>query len=205
MMKKKNINLIFRDCEKFKCEARMGYILKLRDRKFELDLNHSARDDFERENPLKKAEELRLEDFKGISYGKNILEIDGRVFANADKQIAITLDDRLKQKNDCLKEDIENEYYSCRNKMDSKYAYVPYTLKEAVNRIKENEGPKEKIAWHTKELDQIIHRSNLINFLEEAKTIEDIKDVCIELGDNELQNIYYGMLYEEENCESEEE
>lgn len=202
---KKNVNLIFKDCEKFKCEASIGYILRTRDGNFELDLSYSAGSNFRTENPTKKVEYLRLEDFKGISYGKNVLEIDGRVFANANKQIAVTLEDRLKQKVDHLKEDLKEEYYSYRNKADSKYAYVPYTLEDAVNRIKESEGSKEKIEWHTKELDHIIHKNNLINFLEEAKTIEDIKDVCIELGDNELQNIYYGMLYEEENCECEEE
>ena len=89
--------------------------------------------------------------------------------------------------------------------MDSKYVYVPYNLEDAINRIKENKNTKEKIEWHNKELDQIIYKKNLVDFLEQAKTIEDIKDVCVELGDNELQNIYYGMLYEEENCECEEE
>lgn len=205
LLEKKNINLIFKDCEKFKCEAIISYFLRIRDRKFEIDLGYSAGSNFRLENPLKKADNLRLEDFKGISYGKNVLEIDGRVLANANKQIAITLDDRLKQKIDSLKEDIRDEYYSYRSKADSEYAYVPYTLEEAINRINENEDSKEKIAWNTKELDQIIHKSNLINFLEQAKTIEDIKEVCIELGDNELQSIYYGMLYEEENCECEEE
>ena len=58
--------------------------------------------------------------------------------------------------------------------------------------------------WHNKELDQIIYKKNLIDFLEQAKTVDDIKEVCVELGDNELQNIYYEMLYDEENSENEE-
>lgn len=202
IQEKKNLNLIFKDCEKFKSEARVSNIIKLANGKFDLNLSYNAGKNFEMENPEKKVRNLKLEDFKGISYGKNVLEVDGRVFANANKQIAITLEDRLKQKVDSLKEDIKEEYYNFRNKMDD---YVPYSLADTVKEIKEKEEQKEKIAWHNKELDEIIHKNNLINFLEQAKTIEDIKDVCIELGDNELQNIYYGMLYEEENYECEEE
>lgn len=202
---KKNVNLIFKDCEKFKCEAIISYFLRMRDNKFELNLNYNSGNNFKKENPLKKEEDLKLEDLKGISYGKKVIDIDGRVFTNINNQIVITLEDRLKQKVDFLKKDIKNEYYSFKDKMDSKYVYVPYNLEDAINRIKENKNTKEKIEWHNKELDQIIYKKNLVDFLEQAKTIEDIKDVCVELGDNELQNIYYGMLYEEENCECEEE
>ena len=60
------------------------------------------------------------------------------------------------------------------------------------------------MSWHNKELDQIIYKKNLIDFLEQAKTVDDIKEICVELGDNELQNIYYEMLYDEENSENEE-
>ncbi len=202
---KKSVNLIFKDCEKFKCEAIISYFLRMRDNKFELNLNYNSGNNFKKENPLKKEEDLKLEDLKGISYGKKVIDIDGRVFTNINNQIVITLEDRLKQKVDFLKKDIKNEYYSFKDKMDSKYVYVPYNLEDAINRIKENKNTKEKIEWHNKELDQIIYKKNLVDFLEQAKTIEDIKDVCVELGDNELQNIYYGMLYEEENCECEEE
>ncbi len=205
LREKKSVNLIFKNCEKFKCEAKTSDFLKIRDRKFKLDLGYGVDDNFEKENPTMKAKDLKLEDFRGISYGKNILDVDGRIFTNANKQIAITLDDRLKQKIDCLKEDIKEEYCSYRNKEESQYSYVPYTLESAISSIKDNENRKEKTTWHTKELDEIIHKNNLINLLEQAKTIEDIKEVCVELGDNELQNIYYGMLYEEENYEEEEE
>ena len=74
----------------------------------------------------------------------------------------------------------------------------------AIRKQEKNASSKEELAWYSKELEEIIYKSELINSLTEAKTIEDIKDVCIELGDNELQNIYYGMLYEEENEEENE-
>lgn len=204
LREKKNVNLIFKDCEKFKCEAKIGYILSLRDGKVNLDFGYGIRYSFEKENPLKQISDLKLEDFKGIAHGKNILEVDGRIFANANKQIAITLDDRLRQKIDFLKEDIEEKYCNYRRNMYPKDNSVPYSLEKAINCIEENKVSKKEIVWYTKELEEIIHKNNLINLLEEAKKIEDIKSICMELEDNELQNIYYGMLYEEENCEDEE-
>ena len=105
-----------------------------------------------------------------------------------------------------MKEDIKDEYYEYRSKVESKEnTYIPYSFQDVLNRINENKDSEEKPEWYSKEIEQIVRKNNLINFLEQAKTIEDIKDVCVELGDNELQNIYYGMLYEEENCECEEE
>lgn len=203
---KKSVNLIFKDCEKFKAEARIINFLKLQDSKIELDLGYCTIDNFKKENPGKEEKDLKIEDLKGISYSKNVLDINGRVLANADKQIAITLDDRLKQKIDIMKEDIKDEYYEYRNKVESKgNNYIPYSFSEVINRLKEYKDSKEKPEWYSKELENIIRKNNLINFLEQAKTIDDIKDVCVELGDNELQNIYYGMLYEEENYEEEEE
>ena len=132
------------------------------------------------------------------------MEIDSRVFDNIDNQIAITLEDRLKQKIDSLKQDITKEFQNYRNKIDLRYTYIPYTLQEAINLIKERENSENKMSWHNKELDQIIYKKNLIDFLEQAKTVDDIKEICVELGDNELQNIYYEMLYDEENSENEE-
>lgn len=198
---KKNVNLIFKDYEKFKCEAIISHFLRIKDRKCEINLDYKAGLEFNRANPSKNEDDLKVKNFKGISYGKNILEIDGRVFDSIDNQIAITLDDRLKQKIDSLKQDITAEFHNYRNKID---LYIPYTLQETINLIKERENSENKMPWHNKELDQIIYKKNLIDFLEQAKTVDDIKEVCVELGDNELQNIYYEMLYEEENSENEE-
>ena len=198
---KKNVNLIFKGYEKFKCEAIISHFLKIKDRKCEINLDYKAGLEFNRANPSKNEDDLKVKNFKGISYGKNILEIDGRVFDSIDNQIAITLDDRLKQKIDSLKQDITAEFHNYRNKID---LYIPYSLQETINLIKEHEKSENKLPWHNKELDQIIYKKNLIDFLEQAKTVDDIKEVCVELGDNELQNIYYEMLYEEENSENEE-
>ena len=198
---KKNVNLIFKGYEKFKCEAIISHFLKIKDRKCEINLDYKAGLEFNRANPSKNEDDLKVKNFKGISYGKNILEIDGRVFDSIDNQIAITLDDRLKQKIDSLKQDITAEFHNYRNKID---LYIPYSLQQTINLIKEHEKSENKLPWHNKELDQIIYKKNLIDFLEQAKTVDDIKEVCVELGDNELQNIYYEMLYEEENSENEE-
>ena len=201
---KKNVNLIFKDYEKFKCEAIISHFLRIKDRKCEINLDYKAGLEFNRANPSKNEDDLKVKNFKEISYGKNILEIDSRVFDNIDNQIAITLEDRLKQKIDSLKQDITKEFQNYRNKIDLRYTYIPYTLQEAINLIKERENSENKMSWHNKELDQIIYKKNLIDFLEQAKTVDDIKEICVELGDNELQNIYYEMLYDEENSENEE-
>lgn len=202
---KENVNLIFKDMEKFKSRSSMSYFLEYRNGKININLGHKEGKNFSNANPNKDIDMINLKNFKGLSYGRNILEIDNMALLNINMQIAMTLEDKLKQRIDFLKEDIKENYYEYRNKIETEIYNVPYTLEDAIYRIKNNAGAKEDIEWYNKELKEIIHKNNLINFLSEAKTIEDIKDVCVELGDNELQNIYYGLLYEEENCEENEE
>ena len=198
---KENVNLIFKDCEKFKSIANITDFFYFWDKKLEIKFEHDALKNFKNKNPLKKIDDLKLEDFKGISYGKNLLEVDGISLINIDKQSVISLDDRLKQKVDLLKEDIKEEYSNLYRKMHSKGISMPPILELAINDIEENKDSKRKFSWNTQELKDIIHKNSLINSLQQAKTSKDIKDICIELDDNELLNIYYGMLYEKEDLE----
>lgn len=205
---KENVNLLFNNMEKFKCRASIGHFLKYYDGIIKIDLGYQEGKNFTKANPYKSENDLKINNLVGISYGKNVLEIDKMALSNINMQIAISLEDRLKLRINYLKEDIENQYYEYRNNIQASVYDVPYTLKESIDRIREQEknaGSKEELAWYREELEEIIYKRELINSLTEAKTIEDIKDVCIELGDNELQNIYYGLLYEEENFEEDEE
>ena len=204
---KENVNLIFNNMEKFRCRASIGNFLKYYDGVIKIDLEYHERKNFAKANPYKSENDLKINNLVGISYGKNVLEIDRMALSNINMQIAISLEDRLKLRINYLKEDIENQYYKYRDNIKMSVYDVPYTLEESIAYIRKQEknaSSKEELAWYSKELEEIIYKSELINSLTEAKTIEDIKDVCIELGDNELQNIYYGMLYEEENEEENE-
>lgn len=146
---------------------------------------------------------FELQDLKGLMYGKSFFEINSENLMNIDKQIAISLEDRLAQRIDLLKDEIENEYSNYRRKNEREYYDMPYTMENVVK--KELNCSEEKPKWFTKEVQEMSHKYKMLNYLQKAQTIEEIKEVCVELGDNELQNIYYGMKYEEEDYEEEEE
>lgn len=145
---------------------------------------------------------FKIQDLKGLMYGKNFFEINSENLMNIDKQIAISLEDRLEQRIDCLKDEIKDEYSKYRYKNEREYYDMPYSMEDVIK--KELNFSEEKPKWFTKEVQEMSHEYKLLNYLQKAQTIEEIKEVCVELGDNELQNIYYGMKYEEEDYEEEE-
>jgi len=210
---KETINLIFDNAEKFKCRAGIGHFLRYYDGVIEISLGYQEGKSFEKANPGKREEELKINNLIGLSYGRNILEIDNMALANIDMQIAISPEDRLKLRTDILKNDIEKNIVKHLSKLYEK-GYKPHSLEEAINEIKnlddENkkikdgilEGPeKEYPLWYSKELKELFYKYDLVNYLKTSQTLEEIKEICVELEDNELKEIYYSLLCEEGSLE----
>ena len=61
---KKNVNLIFKGYEKFKCEAIISHFLRIKDRKCEINLDYKAGLEFNRANPSKNEDDLKVKNFK---------------------------------------------------------------------------------------------------------------------------------------------
>lgn len=147
-------------------------------------------------------DKFKIQDLRGLIYGKNFFEINVTNLMNISKQISISFEDRLQQRIDYLKNEIESEYTIYRAENERNYYDMPYSMNDIVKVMLDNDEDKPK--WFTKEIKQMGYKYNLLNYLEEAQTIEKVETVCVELGDNELQNIYYGMCGKKENFEEDE-
>jgi len=141
-------------------------------------------------------DKFKIQDLKGLMYGKNFFEINTINLMNIDKQIATSFEDRLQQRIDILKDEIQEEYSNYRYKNGVEYYEMPYSIDDMVRKVSNCE--KEDLKWFTKEVEEMNHTYQLLSYLEKSQTIEEIKEICEELGDNELQKIYYGMKDEEE-------
>lgn len=216
MKEKETINVIFKDMEKFKSRAYIGNFLRYYDGVVEISLGYQEGNNFKRANPGKKEEDLKITNLTGISYGRNVLEIDNMALANIDMQIAITPEDRLKQRIEKLKEEIEEKFNKYMRELPEEY-YKVYYLKDAINQIKnidkENQEIKDGILeetereypiWYKQELNEIFYKYNLANSLENCKTLDAIKEICVELEDKELKEIYYSLLNGEGNIQENE-
>lgn len=212
---KKSVNMLLKDCEKFKINPHISSFLEFRGNKVALNLSYNEEKWFEKENPGRDPKDLKLDDIKGLSYSKEVLELNPEDFKDLEKQIAITPEDKLLFKIDNLKNKLEDEYTEI--KIANRWN-IPYSIQEALNEITKIdlrnsqreagnlEGEIEKYPdYYSEELEDIFRRYDLINQLNQAETLEDIKEITRELGDNELQKIYYELLDDEENEEEEDE
>ena len=53
-------------------------------------------------------------------------------------------------------------------------------------------------------MNEIFYKYNLANSLENCKTLDAIKEICVELEDKELKEIYYSLLNGEGNIQENE-
>lgn len=212
---KKSVNMLLKDCEKFKINPHISSFFDFKGNKVALNLSYNEEKWFEKENPGRDPKDLKLDDIKGLSYSKEVLELNPEDFKDIEKQIAITLEDKLLFKIDNLKNELEDEYTEI--KIANRWN-IPYSIREALNEITKIdlrnsqreagnlEGEIEKYPdYYSEKLEDIFRRYDLINQLNQAETLEDIKEITRELGDNELQKIYYELLDDEENAEEEDE
>lgn len=181
---KKSCNLIFNgNNEKFKIEE--PYLSKI----IRKDGNNIVLGSYN--------DRFNIKELKGIMHRNNILKINSTNLIDIDKQIAISLEDRLKQRIDYLKSLFQEEYRKYREK--NLYYDMPYCLDKVINVISINN--KDNPEWFNNEISDLSYKYKLLLLLEKAKTIEEVKEITVELEDNELQRIYYGLKDEEENLE----
>lgn len=216
MREKETVNVLFKDMEKFKSRASIGHFLRYYNGIIEIGLGYQEENNFKKANPGKKEEDLKINNLMGISYGKNVLEIDSMALANIDMQIAISPEDRLKLRIENLKEEIKDKFNEYMRALPEKY-YNVYYLNDAIKQIKEIERENQEIKdgtkegtereypdWYKKELNEIFYKYNLANSLEKCQTLDEIKEICVELEDKELKEIYYSLLNGEGNIQENE-
>ena len=76
---KKSVNLILDGYEKFKINPHISSFLEFRDNKVALNLSYNEENWFEKENPGIDPKDLKLDDIKGFSYGKEISQKEPKI------------------------------------------------------------------------------------------------------------------------------
>ena len=217
LVNKKSVNLILDDCEKFKINPYISSFLNFKGNKVSLNLSYNEEKWFERENPGKNADDLKLEDLKGLSYGKEVLKLDPEDFKDLEKQISVNPRDKLLFKIDKLEENLNNDFMQYNSKLYKEnrigYTEMPYNLEECLNRITRIDinnnqiDTKEKVPypkWYSRELEDLFVRHDLVKGLKQFETLEELKDISKELDDEELIDICNEFIGYEENNEEEE-
>lgn len=217
---KQTINALLKDEDKVKINSDMRNLLNLSNNN--ISLSFSVRYEYEK---LFDKEKVNLEDLRGISYGKNILEINPQTLLNLKEQIAINIDDKFRFKLDEIKESIDDEFreYIYKYEKDTNKRDVPYQLEVALDKIVKiefnNNIIKEKIEnntyieekdgvlqdmpeWYSKKLEEIFEKNDLYKSLVQTDDINEAIEIAKELNDNELIDI---LKEEQENSEEEEE
>ncbi len=105
---KESVNLIFKNFEKFKVKANISNFLCCIDNDIRIRLPYLEGRSFLRANPGKDEQMLNINDLKGISYGKNILEINNKSLKNISMQLS-EIDKNREKNKQSLKKDI-NDY-----------------------------------------------------------------------------------------------
>ncbi len=217
---KQTINVLFKDENKVKINSNIGHLLEIR--KNNISLSFSVEHEYKK---LFNTEKVTIEDLRGISYGKNILEINPNTLLNLKEQIALTTADRFKFKLDEIKENIDEEFtqykYECDD--DINKGDIPFNLEIALDKIVKiefnNNIIKEKIEnntyveeqdgtlqdmpeWYSKKLEAIFEKNDLYKSLVQAEDVYEAIEIAKELNDDELLDI---LNEEQENLEEEEE
>lgn len=212
---KKSVSLILDGYEKFKINPHISSFLEFRDNKVALNLSYNEENWFEKENPGKDPKDLKLDDIKGFSYGKEILDIDPNVFMDLEKQITKTPADKLLFKIDSLEDELDNEFYE-KVRKDNLYN-TPYSIREAIETITRIdlrnsqreagnlEGNIEEYPkWYSNDLENLFEKYNLVVDLKQFETLDELKDISNKLDDEELIDICNEFLgYDEEEEEDE--
>lgn len=214
MKDKKSVNILFKYCEKSKINPHIRSFLDLRDNKINLELGYNEEKFFKKANAGKEAENLTIDDLQGLSYFKEILNINPNDFKELEKQIAITIEDKFLFKIDKLKEEVKDdyrhlmyEYHRKEAKIGSNYINFPYNIQDALNIITKIDVKNSQLnpenlkiekenypEWYSNELENLFVKYNSIKKLENVDTIDDLKEIVNEIGDNELKQIYYEFL-----------
>lgn len=191
---KKNVNLIFNDGKKIKKSAELNEIFDIYQYNNEINLCSDGIVDY------------KLKDLKSIAFNRSEVTIDSKDFINIEKQILRTTEDFILHKAEQLKEELKNNFYKYRKEIEY---YMPDTIEECIKIITTLEKSNCKIEqekypdWYSKEFTNLWQDYERIKILENANSLEEIKEESIKTGDEELKKIYF-MIGGEEDEESEE-
>ena len=200
---KNNVNLLIKGCERFKIEPYIRSFLDFRNNNIELDLSYKSERNFKKNNMNTEPQKIKLEDLQGLSYGKEILNIEPKNLENIINQIVLSPKDKLFYRLDKIEENINNKYRNIyKENMDLN---LPSNLKTPKNldeleRITYGTGDKgidDKIYEYTKQLYDI-------ELIKNTDSVEEFNKAIKDLNDNELNSIIDINSYITSNEKSEE-
>lgn len=134
-----------------------------------------------------------------ISFNRKEMPINVEKLEYIENQIIETPTDKLLFKKDELYNDIFTEYRNYREKFKEDYykknneaCDIPDYIQYALNEITRDDisGIKKKPEWYSEELEKLFEKYTAIKQLNDLETIEDLKEIAIELNDAELMETY---------------
>ena len=203
---KNNVNLLIKGCEKFKIEPYIRSFLDFRNNNIELDLSYKSERNFLKNNMNIEPKKIELEDLQGLSYGKEVLNIEPKNLENIINQIVISPKDKLFYRLDVLEKNINEDYSKIYN--ENINLELPFNLKTP-----KNLDELESITYGTgiKEIDNKISDLSKklydIDIIRNTENVEEFNSAIKDLNDYELNfivNIKSYITSNEENEETEE-
>ena len=137
-------------------------------------------------------------DIVKLCWNRIDLPIDVNKLKNIKQQIIKIPMDKLLFKIDELYNQIEKKYLNYKEETSSNYyknnnigLNIPFGIQNALNEVTTNsvKGLKNP-EWYSKELEKLFEEYTLIKQLRDLETIDDLKEIAIELNDAELMETY---------------
>lgn len=200
---KNNVNLLIKGCEKFKIEPYIRSFLDFRNNNIELDLSYKSERNFLKNNMNIEPKKIELEDLQGLSYGKEVLNIEPKNLENIINQIVISPKDKLFYRLDVLEKNINEDYSKIYN--ENINLELPFNLKTP-----KNLDELESITYGTgvKEIDDKISDLSRklydIELIRNTDKVEEFNNAIKDLNDYELNSIANIKSYITSNEENEE-
>lgn len=203
LQNKNSVNILFKNCEKAKIEPRFRLFLYFGHNNIELSLSEKVYNSLKKLNSNIDINNLKLEDLQGLSYGKELLNIEPKNLENIINQIVISPKDKLFYRLDVLEKNINEDYSKIYN--ENVNLNLPINLK-TIKKLEE----LESIAYGTgiKEIDNKISDLSKklydIDIIRNTDNVEEFNSAIKDLNDYELNSIANIKSYITSNEESEE-
>lgn len=191
---KKTVGVKLKDCEKFKSDARINYIIdkERKNNNYKLEDLTSNRESFKEANPDKELKDMKIDDLEELVFGRNErLKINPENLKNLDVQIAISYKDKLLFKLDKLEGNLRSQFYEYKDNISDKIHVSSIYDLNCMFRDKEY----YKDSWEQvskKEMDVLVdfHRKSiLIDALKKNINLKDLKELIKLTKDEELLDI----------------
>lgn len=203
LQNKNSVNILFNDCEKAKIEPSCGSFLYFGHNYIELSLTEKTCNSLKKTNSNINPNNLKLGDLQGLSYGKEVLNIESKNLKNIVNQIVISPKDKLFYRLDVLEKNINEDYSNIYNEN------INLNLSSDLKTLK-NLDELESITYGTgvKEIDNKISDLSKklydINIIRNTNNVEEFNYAIKDLNDYELNSIANIKSYIISNEESEE-